>query len=75
MSQIVTVLAGEIRISFFELQKFVILESCDYGNQFYLEKTLKIFQCRPTLRYVCHMYVTMYRHVYVVCALISVNHY
>ena len=25
--------------------KFVILEPCDYGNQFYLEKLLKIVQC------------------------------
>ena len=30
--------------------KLVILEPCDYGNQCYLEKTLKIVQCHPSWR-------------------------
>ena len=39
---------GKERLQWF---KFVILDPWDYGNQFYLEKTLKIVQCCPTWRF------------------------
>ena len=41
-NELVVFVFGKERLQWF---KFVILEPCDYGNQFYLEKTLKIVQC------------------------------